>query len=75
MADQLITRLFDQRQFTNGEISYLVKGFEQEANLEANFDRILKINENVCVTLDKTSSDLLRIDDKPVEDVCDQGES
>lgn len=53
VSDQIVSRLFDHRQFTNGQVDYLVKGLD-DTRLEDNLDRLLKINERVCVILDKT---------------------
>lgn len=58
VSDQIVSRLFDHRQFTTGQIDYLVKGFDN-ACLEDNLEKLLKINEKVCVVLDQTQSESL----------------
>lgn len=74
VADQLVARLFDQRQFTGGEINYLMRELGERSNLEANFDKILKINENACLINDRNSGDMCQSSEPVAKDVCDKGE-
>lgn len=73
MADQLITRLFDQRQFTTGEIQFLSKEFGEKCFLEENFDKILNLNKNVCVISDTSNSNLCNISIDIGENISDKG--
>lgn len=61
LLGQILSRLFDHRQFTAGQIEYLVRGLDGDAgnsNLQcANFDKLLKINEKVCLMADSLNSD------------------
>lgn len=58
VADQVLARIFDQRQFTNGEINYMVREFGDVTDLEGNFDKVLKMNETVCMITDKYNEDM-----------------
>lgn len=73
VADQLVARIFDQRQFTCGEINYLMRELGEKSNLEANFDKLLKINENVCLINDRNSGDMCQSGDPVAKDVSDKG--
>jgi len=76
VADQLISRVFDQRQFTNGEINYLSREiFEGKTNnLEKSFDKLLKVNESVCLIADTNAPDLCINHEAKAKEISDQGE-
>lgn len=54
-ANQLIISLADHQKFNSGQISYIVREQIEKPKLEENFDRLLKMNQDVCV-LDDTNS-------------------
>lgn len=74
VTDQLIARIFDQRQFTSGEINYLIREISENNRLEGNLDKILRLNQDVCVISDTYASDLSKIDDSLTKNILDQGE-
>lgn len=74
VADQIIHRIFDQRQFTSGEIDYLVKEFGHDRiNLEQNFEQVLKLNQDACVIADTNLEDLCNSSERLASNYCDQG--
>lgn len=74
VGHQIVSRLFDHRQFTDGEINFLIKGMSPNAGM-ANLDKILKINETSCVITDFCSSESGRLDSKPCRDIRDKGKT
>lgn len=68
VAHRLILRLFNHRQFTSGEIDYLVKELCNPA--ETNFARILTTNQNVCLITDRNTENCLEV----TKDVLSKGE-
>lgn len=71
-ANQIILRLFDHRQFTSGEIAFHVRGIEK-LQIDANFNKSLKINQDSCVIHDTSSNELTRLGDtSSVNDVLDR---
>lgn len=62
VADRIVSRLFDHRQFTAGQIDYLIKGIESNANLDETLNKMLKMNENVCLLLDESTKDGIESD-------------
>ena len=75
MADQILSRIFDQRQFTGGEINFLVRELDEKVDLTENFDKLLKINENVCVISDTSREDMCSAHDATMQKLSNQGES
>lgn len=69
VADQLISRLFDHRQFTSGEIRYLIEEFEEQCALDGTLDRALKQQEDVGIISDLTETNLCKLDDKHATDL------
>lgn len=61
VAEQITTRLFDHRQFTTGEINYFVNEFEFNHKLNENFDRTLKVNEDLITSAYLASNDLTKL--------------
>jgi len=72
VADQVISRLFDHRQFTSGEINYLLKELKDGINLEENFNRILKISQNTYVVSDLSSTNPPKSAENMAKDICDK---
>lgn len=72
VADELVARLFDHRQFTHGEIDYIVKGFRDKAGIEENLNKTLRINENTCLINDLTSNGLGLLSDELASKILDQ---
>lgn len=68
VAHRLILRLFNHRQFTSGEIDYLVK--ELCIPAEENFARVLTTNQNVCLISDRNTENCLEV----TKDVLTRGE-
>lgn len=67
VADRLITRLFNHRQFTSGEINYLVK--EVCNPVEESLPRILSTNQSICLIADKNTENCLQV----AKDVLEKG--
>lgn len=71
-----MARIFDQGLFTKGEINYITQSFDNDStNLEENFDKVLKINETVCLIADTNTPNLCAPHDTKAKDVLDQGKS
>lgn len=73
VADQIVARLFDQRQFTSGEIYYLAKELGGKVNFEESLDRVLKLNENVCLISDTSDTNLANTDADLAKDISQKG--
>lgn len=74
VADQILVRIFDQRQFTSGEIDFMVKEFgHDKVNIEENFQRMLKLNQDACVIADTNLADLCDSSETLARNYCDQG--
>lgn len=65
----------DQRQFTSGEIGYLVRELGENNKIEDDLNKVLKLNQDVCVISDSYTSDLFKIDDNVTKNTLDQGEN
>lgn len=72
VADQIIARLFDHRQFTSGEIRYLIKEFEGQCSLDDTLDRALKQQEDVVIISDMTENNICKLDDNQAIDLNQQ---
>lgn len=68
VANRLISRLFNHRQFTSGEIDYHVNEICHPA--ENSFPRILITNQNICLISDRGTENCL----EAAEDVLTKGE-
>lgn len=73
VADQLISKIFGHRQFTSGEINYLVREFGDKNSLDDNFNRILNLNQSICVLTDISNNDLLKTNDGIAKELSNQG--
>lgn len=67
-----MARIFDQRQFTSGEINYLSREIGERINLEDNFNKILRINQTVCVISD-LDNELSKTDVLVAKSIHDEG--
>lgn len=72
ISGQIVTRLFDHRQFTTGEINYLVEEYQNNHKIEENFDKILKVNENFTNSAFLIMNELLKLDVKVAQDIDTQ---
>lgn len=69
VADRIISRLFDHRQFTAGQIDYFIKGIDSVSEEGVNLDKILKLNEKVCLVMDINDEETNKFRDDWAENV------
>lgn len=69
VGDRIFSRLFDHRQFSAGQIEFIVKGMEDATGSSNNLDRLLKTNENVCVISDAFFDDISNLDEQVARNV------
>lgn len=72
IADQIVKKLFDHRQFTTGEINTLIKDYETSQRLSDNFDKILKIDEDLNSVYYGLNNDLAKLNDDIAQNLLDQ---
>lgn len=74
-ATQLVTSLADQRKFNAGQITYLGRELMEKPKLEENFDKILRIDQSICIIDDMTKNDLCKSYDEHFTKLKSQGKS
>ncbi|KAG9509602.1 hypothetical protein GZH46_01874, partial [Fragariocoptes setiger] len=73
VADQLIARLFDHRQFTAGEIRYLINELEDRCKIGRSLEKALSLNQEAGIVSDMCTDDVAKINLRECGDIESSG--